>query len=94
MGTGRLGADRPQEADAAPDLDAEFGEQHLGEGAGRDPGGGLAGRGALQDVPQVAPQVLDPAREVGVPGPGDLEAPQLGQPGVDLDGAIIGSQLA
>ena len=66
MGTGRSAPIGPERADAAADLDAELGEQHLGEGAGRDARRGLAGRGALEDVAQVAAQVLDAAGEVGV----------------------------
>ena len=84
VGTGALGADRAQGADAAPDVDAEGGEEHAGEGAGGDAGGGLAGGGALQDVAQVAPLVLDPAREVGVPRPRRLQAPRLHEVGIDL----------
>ncbi len=81
----RVGADRSQRADAAADLDPELGQQHLGEGAGGDPGGALPRRGALEHVAQVAAQVLEAAGEVGVARPGRAHPPELGLGRVDLE---------
>jgi CIC family chloride channel protein len=50
VGHGPVHADRSQEADAALDLDAEFGEEHPGQGPGRHARRGLSRRGAFQDV--------------------------------------------
>ena len=54
--------------DVGADVDAEFGEQHLGECSAGDAGGGLAGTGALEDVTGVREIVLEGAGEVGVAG--------------------------
>ncbi len=91
------GADRAESDDAAGDLDAEPGEEHLREGARGDSRRGLARRGALEDVAQVAAQVLLAAGEVGVAGPRALQAPQLGESRIDLSRrrrAIARCQLA
>ena len=45
-------------------------QQRLGDRADRDPGGGLAGAGPLQDRPGVGVAVLLHAGQVGVAGPG------------------------
>ena len=66
VGAGRSAPIGAERAHAAADLDAELAQQHLGEGAGRHPRRGLARRGALEHVAQVAAQVLDAAGEVGV----------------------------
>src|SRR5262249_51200559 len=78
-----VGADRSEGADAAPDLDPEFAQQHAGEGSGGDASRGLAGRGTLQDVAQVAPQVFETAREVRVTGTGSAHPALLGAPRID-----------
>src|SRR2546428_14074879 len=73
--------------DVAADLDVELLEQQLAHGPAGDPGDGLAGAGALQDVARVLAVVLEDAREVGVAraGPRDLPAARLpggaGRPG-------------
>ena len=58
----RGGANAAERDDVAPDLDPELVEQPPGQRAGRHPGGGLAGAGALQDVAGVEPVVLEHAR--------------------------------
>src|SRR5256886_15016937 len=52
--------------DVAADLDVELLEQKLAHGPAGDPGDGLAGAGALQDVARVLAVVLEDARERGV----------------------------
>src|SRR2546426_11805633 len=61
--------------DVAADLDVELLEQQLAHGPAGDPGDGLAGAGALQDVARVLAVVLEDAREVGVPRPGPRDLP-------------------
>src|SRR3989475_7161230 len=65
--------------DVAADLDVELLEQQLAHGPAGDPGDGLTGAGALQDVARVLAVVLENAREVGVPraGPRDLAPARL-----------------
>src|SRR2546427_12261599 len=65
--------------DVAADLDVELLEQQLAHGPAGDPGDGLAGAGALQDVARVLAVGLENAREVGVPpaGPRDLAPARL-----------------
>src|SRR3989475_5990780 len=60
--------------DVAADLNVELLQQQLAHGPAGDPGDGLTGAGALQDVARVLAVVLEDAREVGVPraGPRDL----------------------
>ena len=60
-----------------PGLDAELAQERAGDAAGRDPGRGLARRGALEDVADVVEAVLERAGEVGVtgPDPGDRRRP-------------------
>src|SRR3989442_12715792 len=77
--------DPPQLDDVGADLDVELLEQQLAHGPAGDPGDGLAGAGALQDVARVLAVVLENAREVGVPraGPRDLAPARLrGDPGL------------
>src|SRR2546428_3822251 len=71
--------DPPQLDDVGADLDVELLEQQLAHGPAGDPGDGLAGAGALQDVARVLAVVLEDAREVGVAraGPRDLPAARL-----------------
>src|SRR3989475_12181201 len=71
--------DPPQLDDVGLDRAVELLEQQLGHGPAGDPGDGLAGAGALQDVARVLAVVLEDAREVGVPraGPRDLPAARL-----------------
>ena len=54
----------------ASDGDAADVEEPFGDGAGRDPGGGFAGAGPLQDVAGVLAVVFQNADQVGVAGPG------------------------
>ena len=49
-----------------PDANAELGEQSTGDGARRDAGGCLAGRGALKDVAGIVAVVLEQPGQVGV----------------------------
>jgi hypothetical protein len=56
-------------------------EQLLGQAAGRDPGGRLPGRRALEDVAGVREPVLQHAGQVGMTGPG-LGQDLLGRAGV------------
>src|SRR3989442_3505298 len=91
--------DPPQLDDVGADLDVELLEQQLAHGPAGDPGDGLAGAGALQDVARVLAVVLEDAREVGVPraGPRDLTAARLrggprlrgphGPPGLPIAGS-------
>ena len=53
----------------AQDLDAEFPQQCLGDGADRHPRGRLPRAGPFQDVARVVKIVLDGAGQVGVPRP-------------------------
>ena len=65
--------------DVAADLDARPRQQGLGQAAGGHPRRRLARARALEHVAQVVGQVLQGAREVGVPGPRVLErAARLG----------------
>src|SRR6185312_7980650 len=66
-----------------PHLDADRPADRLGHGAGGDPCGRLAGTGALQHVAHVLVPVLEDAREVGVPGPGQPD--RLAPPAVLLE---------
>src|SRR2546426_349491 len=75
--------DPPQLDDVGADLDVELLEQQLAHGPAGDPGDGLAGAGALQDVARVLAVVLEDAREVGVAraGPRDLPVARAGRRG-------------
>ena len=71
VGGRRAGAGRPGRAhldDVREDVDAELGEQHLGQGAGGDAGRGLPGAGPLEHVAGVGEAVLLHPGEVGVAG--------------------------
>ena len=72
----------------AVEVDAEFGEQPLGDRAHGDARGGLAGAGAFEDVADVIEAVLDGAGEVGVAGAHARDAFDLGFD--RLDGHLLG----
>src|SRR2546428_12994481 len=67
--------DPPQLDDVGADLDVELLEQQLAHGPAGDPGDGLAGAGALQDVARVLAVVLEDAREGGVARAGPRDPP-------------------
>ncbi len=62
------GADRGDLQDVAVDLHPEGGEEAAGDGAGGDPGRGLARAGPLEDVADVRVAVFLGADQVGVAG--------------------------
>src|SRR5258708_38477027 len=53
----------------AENLDAEFAQKEFCQGSDRHAGGGLAGRGALQDVASFRKVVLQGSRQIGVTRP-------------------------
>src|SRR5579863_672144 len=54
--------------DVAEDIDAEFAQKQLGDGADGNAGGGFAGGGALEDVSGFGKIVFQCSGQVGVPG--------------------------